>query len=574
MKAADMLEQAAKLTWAMKHADKLVDFQSLLDEEQTAMATLYRGGKGRSEMQRIQRWARALISPEPSPIKPVGAAADVDKALAAAEGAAKAADRAEREEGGRARRSSPHKGADRDRRRTGNDDLRRSSDPEVSDLTELSPQPPAGTRRRKSHSPAGKDTVGKKARRSISGACWDMTEDAEYVFIHTKLDLQAELSRQRISALDLQRSMTIEKKMAYSKAAKSGVEMEPTLAYQIDFAKLLGTGASFNVLGKALAEGARWSAYDRDEGATHESRIDSFTRTTNAALWKETASALESDTELSSVRLIQLQTCVVEKYRARAGDAASELHGASSVRREVVGAMGRQARQVALIWRLLGTRIAKAALAAVEADGAGSRADASVTNKSWQRLLTPFFREHVLQVTQEDVADLVDRPAAGKASPAASGTGGVVIDGGSPSGVPAGRYGSGAAGPSRGASAAAGAPPQRPPAGRPAGTGTPPSTYIPESADIVGPVIGIDKNWMRCRKCNKSGHLGGECPRVFATKYGEAAPGYTAAGDRDMGGGAWSGIDLTPLGKRLWRDYIAKHGLTASSNARHTVDFS
>jgi hypothetical protein len=239
-----------------------------------------------------------------------------------------------------------------------------------------------------------------------------MTEDAEYVFIHTKLDLLDELSRQQISALDLQRSMTIEKKMAYSKAAKSGVVMEPTLAYQIDFAKLIGTGASFNVLGKALAEGARWSAYDRDEGATHESRIDSFTRTTNAALWKETASALESDTELSSVRLIQLQTCVVEKYRARAGDAASELHGASSVRREVVGAMGRQARQVALIWRLLGTRIAKAALAAVEADGAGSRADASVTNKSWQRLLTPFFREHVLQVTHEDAADLVDRPAA------------------------------------------------------------------------------------------------------------------------------------------------------------------
>jgi hypothetical protein len=93
MKAADMLEQAAKLTWAMKHADKLVDFQSLLDEEQMAMATLYRGGKGRSEMQRIQRWARALISPEPSPIKPVGAAADVDKALAAAEGAARAAAR-------------------------------------------------------------------------------------------------------------------------------------------------------------------------------------------------------------------------------------------------------------------------------------------------------------------------------------------------------------------------------------------------------------------------------------------------------------------------------------------------
>ena len=50
--------------------------------------------------------------------------------------------------------------------------------------------------------------------------------------------------------------------------------------------------------------------------------------------------------------------------------------------------------------------------------------------------------------------------------------------------------------------------------------------------------------------------------------------GHDADGERALGGGAWNGTDLTPLGKHLWREYIAKHGIVASVHARHTVDFS
>ena len=394
MKAVDMVEQAAKLTWAMKHAAHLKDFQDLLADEQTAMAALFRGGKAKSEMLRIQRWARALVSPEPSPSKAVESAEEAVKAFAV-EGADIAL-----------MSKSPNKGnADRKGRKSWKDDSRRDSDADVVDPVGGSPVSRWDTRRRASHSPPAALTSGKKVKRCIDGAGWDLLDETQHVFKHSKAEMLAEMPQRRVSILDLQRNLSFEQKAAYAKAVKLCTEVEPMLAHQVDFAKLMSDGASFEVLGKALAEGARWSSYDRDEGCTYETRIDNYTRSTNAALWRGAALALERENELPSALLIRLQTCVEEKYSTRSSDVAEELCGSSSVTKEIVDAVARQARQVTAIWRVLGTRIAKSAIAANEAAGKGSGADSLFTNKSWQRLLTPFFREHVLQVTQEDVAD-------------------------------------------------------------------------------------------------------------------------------------------------------------------------
>ena len=324
MKAVDMVEQAAKLTWAMKHAANLKDFQDLLADEQTAMAALFRGGKAKSEMLRIQRWAQALVSPEPSPSKAVESAEDTAKAFAV-------------EEADIAPESKSHnKGnADREGRKSREDDLRWGSDADVRDPMGGLPVPRLGTRRRASHSPPAASTSGKKVKRRIDGAGWDLLEETEHIFKHSKAEMLAEMPKRRVSILDLQRNLSFEQKAAYAKAVKLCTEVEPILAHQVDFARLINDGASFEVLGKALAEGARWSSYDCDEGCTHETRIDNYTRSTNAVLWRKAASALETENELPSAMLIRLQTCVEEKYGSRSSDVAEELCGSSSVTKEI-----------------------------------------------------------------------------------------------------------------------------------------------------------------------------------------------------------------------------------------------
>jgi len=577
LKSADMVEQAAKLTWALKHGANLKDFQDLLADEQTAMGALFRGGKGKSEMQRIQRLARALTSPEPSPVKPAAAIDEVAKALAAAAAVAAAADR---DDGARRSDRSPSKDSEaRKKRKSGDQDLRRGGSTGVQDLSGNSPEARGTTRRRAPASPTSGS--GRKAQRRLDNGPRDLGDEPDYTFQFTKADLLAVLPRMRVSILDLQRGMPLEKRTQIAKAVKNGMEADPALSHQIDFAKLIGDGAGFGTLGKALAEGARWTSYDREEGHTHESRIDNFTRSTSATLWREAVLQLEKDRELPSAQLIKLQTCVNEKYNARANDVAEALPEPGGVSQEVVEAAARQARQVSLIWRVLGVRIAKGSTAAEEAAGGDPGAGATFTNKSWSKLLHSFFSEHVLQVTQEDVADFVTvaKPAVSKVA-----AGPLATTPAEPAGAPSfgGARGAalvgattaaGAAAGGGGGGAAAGA--TAPRSGGTRGPSTTPSTVcIPASAGIVGPALGSDKAWMRCRRCNVTGHMGPECPRAYMARFGEPAPGHDADGERALGGGAWNGTDLTPLGKRLWREYIAKHGIVASVHARHTVDFS
>jgi hypothetical protein len=82
----------------------------------------------------------------------------------------------------------------------------------------------------------------------------------------------------------------------------------------------------------------------------------------------------------------------------------------------------------------------------------------------------------------------------------------------------------------------------------------------------------MDKHWITCRKCHKKGHYSNECPLAFMAKFGGPAPGYDDKGDRDNGGGAWNGTDLTPAGKLLWKNYLAKWAIAASPSSRHTPD--
>ena len=71
--------------------------------------------------------------------------------------------------------------------------------------------------------------------------------------MRVRKDLLPEMSRVHVAALALQRGFSSEKKTARVKSAKAGVEVEPILAYQLDFDSMVGENACYLAFGKELA---------------------------------------------------------------------------------------------------------------------------------------------------------------------------------------------------------------------------------------------------------------------------------------------------------------------------------
>jgi hypothetical protein len=245
-----------------------------------------------------------------------------------------------------------------------------------------------------------------------------------------------------------------------------------------------------------------------------------FTREISRRQWLEAAEILDSGTELPSAQLTQLQSCVTAFFAQRAGDMRRTLKGGGDIAKEVSAAGWRQAEQVRRLWPLLGSRISVASLAAANSRG-GIAAVGEHTNSAWTRVLAAFMKEHILQVTQEDAADYMGKPDTavkaklqfGNAS-AGGGAGGRSADrpaadggfagqratGGQAAG--GGRQGSqGQQGAAQGTTRAAATPGAAAAAAASGGLALQQGNlWSPESADILGPAIGMDKHWITCRK--------------------------------------------------------------------------
>ncbi len=186
MRAADLIEQAAKLTWAKAHVKDAEGFVGLHVEEQASLARLFSAGKGKNEMHRIQRVVATLITPVPSPVKPAGDGADVAAALAAAVTAAAAAAAA----AAKIARPRQDSGSARGRR-SGDESLRRDDVIGAIEVDADAPSPRARTARRKANStsPLSKATspaagVGSKRR----GRERSEDKGRELVFMFVKKD--------------------------------------------------------------------------------------------------------------------------------------------------------------------------------------------------------------------------------------------------------------------------------------------------------------------------------------------------------------------------------------------------
>jgi hypothetical protein len=355
-----------------------------------------------------------LITPAPSPVKTAGDDADVAAALAAAVTAASAAAAAAAAAAAEAAKPQQDSGSARGRR-SGDGSLLRDDVIRAIEVDADAPSPKARSSRRKANSasPSSKATspaagVGSKRRnreRSEDG-------DKEQVFIFVKKDLLPEVGRAHAAALDLQRGLSSVVKTQRIKFVNAGAEVEPILAYQLDFDRLLSENATYLAFGKALAEGARWAVPEHDVTVMNSgnARMAAFTREINRKQWLAAAEILDSGTELPSAQLTQLQSCVTAFFVERADDMRRTLKGGSDIAKEVCAAGKRQAEQVRLLWPSLGSRISIAALAAAKSGQSGIAAVGEHTNSAWTRVLAPFMREHILQVTQEDAADFMGKP--------------------------------------------------------------------------------------------------------------------------------------------------------------------
>jgi hypothetical protein len=121
----------------------------------------------------------------------------------------------------------------------------------------------------------------------------------------------------------------------------------------------------------------------------------------------------------------------------------------------------------------------------------------------------------------------------------------------------------GAAPAASGAAAAPGGKPRRPE-----------PTFIPASAEIVGPrlaVQAIPPSRAICRTCPGCSHAHSECPIRYFAHFGAPCPGFDPTGARVPGD--WVNGDLTPAACAAWKVYIAVHGLRKHTGVRAVPAF-
>ena len=102
----------------------------------------------------------------------------------------------------------------------------------------------------------------------------------------------------------------------------------------------------------------------------------------------------------------------------------------------------------------------------------------------------------------------------------------------------------------------------------------PDPSYIPSSAEIVGPrlaVQAIPPAKAICRTCPGCSHSHSECPLRYFAHFGVPCPGFDSTGARVPGD--WAGGDLTPAACAAWRAYIANHSLQRVPSMRTSPAF-
>jgi hypothetical protein len=102
----------------------------------------------------------------------------------------------------------------------------------------------------------------------------------------------------------------------------------------------------------------------------------------------------------------------------------------------------------------------------------------------------------------------------------------------------------------------------------------PDPSYIPSSAEIVGPrlaVQAIPPAKAICRTCTGCSHSHSECPLRYFAHFGVPCPGFDSTGARVPGD--WAGGDLTPAACAAWRAYIANHSLQRVPSMRTSPAF-
>ena len=611
--AAELKELAAALVWARAHLDGHDAWEQLDAEAQGQLAALYPGAKaaaGASAMAKIRRAVSYHTTPKSSPVKPAGgagagvgaAASDGSDGVAAALLAVAQAREAEKDKAAKRKAQggvAASGGGSAVDARPGPQDpfgLDRDADDEAGPDGSGGAAGGGGPR---AAAPARRGGIGKRLFSELVRQPSGGRNEAGLHRIEFKLSRQELLDLLpggRAHAMDLTHNWTDARRTTHRKAQLAGTAEEVTSAYHINFIDLANARKLFTEIGEALALAARWKVdRARVDGSRRKVRGARARRAEDLEVWNRVNFLTES--ELPASDLSELQEIVQEFYADRAEEAAEELEGCPGTE-EVSAGIERQACQIPTLFEVLGKRIGR------KQGGAGGtlQARGKLHNASWRSVLTPFFKEHIVEILEEDTSSMLadfdaeleaaERAAFGKAGAGGVGSGGSGSGGGCAApvrqvarksvGVAGAGGGAGQQSGARGAAgggvarrAAGGGRALPPPAAMAGGAaaGAPAGTWVglPESTSVVGG-LGQDRANARCRRCLGGDHRTFECVLNYAEILGEACPGFTAAGLKVPAD--WAGGNLTAAARARWVDYAARHALQPSKNAVHRVDFS
>ena len=89
---------------------------------------------------------------------------------------------------------------------------------------------------------------------------------------------------------------------------------------------------------------------------------------------------------------------------------------------------------------------------------------------------------------------------------------------------------------------------------------------IPSSPSLIGSLspYRAESSNFDCRSCSRQGHFAFECPQLMARVFGDALPGWTLDGSKDLAAWDQSGAELTPSTLEAYVRYIDRHRLAPS----------
>ena len=621
--AVELKELAATLVWARAHLDAQDAWERLDAEAQKQLEALYPKAKaaaGATAMTKIRRAVAYHTTPNSSPAKPAGGArADAGAAVSdGTDGAAAAllaveqAREAERNKAAKGKAKggvAVSGGGSAADAQSGPQDLfglDRDADDEDGPAGSggaAGAGGAAGGGGPRASGPARRVGVGKRlfserAQRPSGGR--DEAGLRRVEFKLSRQELLDLLPGGRAHAMDLTHNWSDARRTSHKKAQLAGTAEEVTSAYHINFIDLANARKLFTEIGEALASAARWKVdRARVDGSRRKVRGARARRAEDLEAWNRVNFLTEF--ELPSSDLSELQEIVQEFFADRAEEAAEELEDYPGTE-EVSAGIERQACQIPTLFEVLGKRIGR------KQGGAGDTVQARgrLHNASWRSVLTPFFKEHIVEILEEDTSSMLadfdaELEAAGRAERATigrAGAGGAGSGGGNAAPVrQVARKSAGIAGAVAGAGAVVQAGQQAAARGAAGGAGArgavsggraplPPAAQVgggavggpagiwiglPESTAIVGG-IGQDRAGAWCKRCSGRDHRTFECVLNYAEILGEACPGFTAAGSKVSAD--WAGGNLTAAARARWTDYAARHALQPSKNAVHRVNFS